>query len=377
MHPGMSRPAPTLLHFLLLFTAVITVTCANPLATADPGAPPDAGVTDGPAVTRSEIILKADTFARLHWTMTEENRTGPGAFVSTYPVGDRIGVGYKWSGWNTVAEFIEGIEAGWGTGTGAYVTYQDYPIESVVGVSCTGFVSRAWQLNNKYTLNYPDRPDILYKFSRITCPVDGVDLAGGNFEALKKGDAFINSGHIILYVYTTRDNRIMIMDSSIEGVRFRALPWYFFSQNGYQAIRYNNIVEISDPAGTMTNPIMIPGDGLPYTHSGSTRDVVSMEFDRYSAALEMNEQGPEVVYRLHLPAAADLSATVTDIKEEGIDNDIFLLTSLDRDGNRNAVDVIAGGDNTISATVAAGVYYLVVDSGADRPGEYVLTVHIK
>ena len=362
---------------LLYIIPIITACCADQQITEEDGNKPEPGLTDGPSVTRSEIILKADTFARLHWTMTEENRTGPGSFVSTYPVGERIGMGYKWSGWNTVDEFIAGIEAGYGTGTGAYVSYQDYPFESVVGVSCTGFVSRAWQLNHKYTLNYANRPDIVYKFNRVTSPVENVDPASGDLTSLKKGDAFINSGHIILYVYTTRNGGIMIMDSSIEGVRFREIPWYFFSQNGYQAIRYNNIVEVADPAGTITNPITIFADDLPCTLHGNTRDVISMEFDCYSSAPEMNEQGPEVIYRLQLPVAGTLTVTVTDIKNEGIDNDIHLLRSLALNEDREAVESFASADNTLSVSVTAGTYYLLFDSGEDRPGEYILTVDIK
>jgi len=333
---------------------------------------------DGPPVLRSEVILTGDTYTRLHWTMTEQNRTGihcNGNFISDYPVGDRIGVGYKWNGWNTVEEFIQKIEQGYGTGTGGYVNYEDYPFDCVVGVSCTGFVSRAWHLNYKYTLNYANRPDIVRKFCRITQPIENIDFLKHKTENLKKGDAFINNYHIILFVYENRNGKPMIMDSSYEGVRFRQLNWDNLAYDGYQAIRYNNIKEVTNPLGTRTNPISIPADNSPYIDEGNTRDVVSMEFDSYSSAPEINEQGPEVIYQLQLNTTGTINIHITDLKNEGINNDIHLLSSLNTDASRKAVDCIMSDDNSITQSIQPGIYYIVVDSNKDKPGEYTLTIN--
>ena len=134
---------------------------------------------DGPPVTRSNIILTADKYARVHWRMSEENRTGKSPnsrFRSNYHVGDRIGMAYKWSGWDTVEDFLKKIKAGYGAGTGGGSgTYNNYSINDVIGISCTGLVSRAWHLRNKYTLNYPN-PNIRRKFQEITHDIEGIDF---------------------------------------------------------------------------------------------------------------------------------------------------------------------------------------------------------
>lgn len=333
---------------------------------------------DGPPVSRSEVILTADAYARLHWTMTEQNRTGihcNGNFISKYPVGDRIGMGYKWNGWNSIEEFIDKIAQGYGTGTGGYVNYENYSIDCVVGVSCTGFVSRAWHLDYKYTLNYTNYPDSIRKFCQITQPVDNIDFLTHKTNNLKKGDAFINDTHIILFVYETRDGQPMIMDSSYEGVQFRNISWDYLAYYGYQAIRYNNIKEVTNPTGTKNNPISIPTDNFPFTHQGNTRDVVSLEFDSYSMAPETNEQGPEYIYQLQVDSTKTIMIHITEVKNETIDNDIHLLTTLNTDASNKAVDCIARGDNSIEQILQPGIYYIIVDSNNDKPGEYTLTIN--
>jgi hypothetical protein len=332
----------------------------------------------GPPVTRSDVILTADKYARLHWTMSMANRTGTscgGYFASTYPAGNRIGMGYKWGGWNDIDDFMEKIADGYGTGTGGGAnTYEYFSIDCVVGVSCTGFVSRAWHLYQKYTLCYPD-PDIPRKFCEICQDIEGVDFVNRQLDALKKGDAFINDYHTILFVYETRDGKPMVMDSSIEGVRFRQLTWDYLASEGYKAIRYDNITERTNPLGTIVNPIAIDSDEFPFTHDGNTRDVISMEFDRYSAEPTVLQVGPEVVYTLQMRSPGTVTLIVTDIKHEGIDNDIHLLGSLQRnDVVMMATDCIERADIAITRELDAGPYFVIIDSSSDAPGEYRLII---
>jgi hypothetical protein len=335
----------------------------------------DRTAVDGPPVTRSEVILTADRYARVRWTMAEGNRHGVtcgGSFVSNYSVGDRIGMGYKWGGWNDIEDFLEKISLGYGTGTGGGLTYEAIPFECIVGVSCTGLVSRAWHLDHKYTLNYPD-PSIERKLEEITHVIEGVHLGAHSVERLRKGDALINDYHVILFVYETRGGVPMLIDSSYEGVRFRSLPWSYLESERYVPIRYNGIVDDHDPPGTVTNPIVIE-DGATFEHEGNTRDVVSMVFDRYSVAPGSIQTGPETVYELRLAAPATVDISVTEFVAEGIRHDIHLLASTAVDADRAAQDCLAKGDNRISTVLEAGVYYLTVDSGNDTPGEYTLRV---
>jgi hypothetical protein len=332
---------------------------------------------DGPPVTRSTVVLTADTYARVHWLMTERNRSGTGCsgeFASEYPVGPRVGMGYKFGGWDTPDSFLTKIAEGYGTGTGAPVTYEAYPFDCVVGISCTGLVSRAWHLDHKYTLTYPGHPDVPRQFHEITRLIDDVDFRFERTAGLRRGDAFINGSHIMLFLYENRDGNPMVIHASREGARFEEMSWGYLWLNGYIPIRYNNMLDDINTIGTIDRPILVDSDNLPYTHEGNTRDVVSMEFDRYSTSGSVNQPGPEVVYELRLRSPDVLLVEVTDFKDEGIDNDVYLLSSVRRGVAREALDCVARGDRKIEARLDAGTYYVVVDSGEDLPGEYELLV---
>jgi len=344
------------------------------------------GPVDGPPVTRSAVILAADRFARVHWTMAEINRTGVacgGGFQSPYPIGPRLGMAYKWGGWDPVDEFLRKISAGYGAGTGGGArTYERFPRECVTGTSCAGLVSRAWQLEHKYTLNYAN-PRIHRKLGEITHAAAGFDPARGAAGDLRKGDVLISSSHVMLFIYETRDQRVMVIDARPPGTTFRPVAWDYLVRQGYQAIRYNNIREDDAPAGTAARPIAIgletdvtgqSGSGRSWTHEGNTRDVVALDFDRYAVSPGINQQGPEVVYTLTLTSPATITLHLTDFVDEGIDNDLHLLTSLRADEARTAVDCLARGDRMIRRALEVGTYFVVVDSGQDLPGEYTLRV---
>lgn len=332
---------------------------------------------DGPPVTRSEIILKAHEFTRVHWKMEKVNKTGTscnGNFKSEYLEGPRIGMGYMWGGWDDLDDFLAKIASGHGTGTGGNVSYLEYPKDCVTGTSCTGLVSRAWHLNRKYTLNYPQHPEIKEQFHRITHDIEGVDFLNHKTDMLKKGDAFINKGHIILFVYETRDRTPMVIDSRSKGVSFRETSWRELHNIGYKAIRYNNIKETSNLTGTIYNPIPINSDDFPISLNNNTRDFVSMEFDRYSIDPNFNEQGPEIIYKLEMKSKKDINIYINQIINEGFDNDIYLLKSLNRNDAFFATDCIARGDSWIGQVLDPGTYYIIIDSGKDQPGEFKLNL---
>jgi hypothetical protein len=324
-------------------------------------------------------VLTADTYARAKWTMTEDNQTGincKGTFTSRYPAGDRIGVGYKWGGWTELDVFLEKVELGYATGTGGGVTWETIPFDCVVGVSCTGLVSRAWHLDNKYTLNYND-PDIPREFHEITHVIEGVDLGAREVSDLRKGDALINKYHIVLFVYETVYGMAMIIDSSYPGVRFRPVSWYDLASDGYVAIRYNNIVEERDPAGTVSNPIDITWGGNRLDVRGNTRDVVGLEFHKYSCAPTSRQPGPELIYLYEVREEGTLEVSITQFKEEGIDNDIHLLDSLEKDEEGMALGCRARGDERVEAYLYAGKYYIVVDGRNNSPGEFTLSLEFR
>jgi len=166
----------------------------------------------------------------------------------------------------------------------------------------------------------------------------------------------------------------MIIDSSYEGVRFRPVSWSMLASDGYTAIRYNNILEDSDPPGTISNPLDIDPGVHEISIEGNTRDVASIEFDSYSIEPSFRQPGPEVIYRMRIDGRVMLTASITEAKQEGINNDLHLLSLLDRDDSRMALDCLAKGDNSLEAVLDAGTWYLIVDSGNNSPGEYTLSL---
>ncbi|MBN1163597.1 MAG: hypothetical protein JXB45_03385, partial [Candidatus Krumholzibacteriota bacterium] len=73
-----------------LITIFFLLTLFSACGREEVAAPATGGSPEiGPPVSRSEAILRADRFARLHWTMTEQNRRGVSCgeyFLSDYPV---------------------------------------------------------------------------------------------------------------------------------------------------------------------------------------------------------------------------------------------------------------------------------------------------
>lgn len=361
------------LFFTILFLLVLS--CANTL-----GINYSKGHSNinSPPITRSQIILTADKYARVHWFMDNINVKGIGcgnSFKSDYSIGPRIGMGYKFGGWDSIDNFLIKIAEGYGTGTGVE-DYKTLPFDCVTGISCTGLVSRAWHLNHKYTLIYPDQPDVPRQFNEISSLVNNVNFLFQNTVGLKKGDAFINRSHIMLFLYENRHGNPMIIHSSVGGVRFEEKSWFGLWLQGYTPIKYNNIVDDLNPSGTVNNPIVIDSAALPYVHEGNTRNVVSMEFDKYSTASEINQQGPEIIYRLNLHLSGTVIIQINDLMNQGIDNDVHLLNSLKKDSRNQAMDCLLRDDRQIKIHLDAGTYYVTVDSKKDVPGEYRLVVNI-
>ncbi|MHB8872476.1 MAG: hypothetical protein ACYC8T_02200 [Myxococcaceae bacterium] len=84
----------------------------------------------------------------------------------------------------------------------------------------------------------------------------------------------------------------------------------------------------------------------------------------YSCAPSIDETGPEIVYRVTVPTAGFLSAAVRE--QPGVDVDVHLLSAL------LPTACLSRGNFHARADVAAGVYYVVVDTfgGIGNAGGY-------
>ncbi len=318
------------------------------------------------AVTRSEAVLKGDRYVRTKWTCSAANVTGGASCMSgvpnVYSSGNTYtGVAYDWGGYMEVETYLSRLASGYRAGSCSGTSCSEYGIlDCTVGVDCSGYVSMLWGCGHYTTSSIPNISTVI------------------NQNDMKKGDVFNNAGsHVIMYVYTDKSTGLpYIMESAGTGTEktvFRRMSSW--PSSSYERRRYNSIADDVNVDGTVQNPRII--STTPYYDEGNTRNPVSLVIDTYSAAPTIKEFGPEFIYQIHLSTAGDLTATVTDNQPENIDCDIHLLSSLNLDANGMAVDAIARDDHTVTRTLAAGTYYLVVDTytgSTDFPGEYTLSV---
>ena len=78
------------------------------------------------------------------------------------------------------------------------------------------------------------------------------------------------------------------------------------------------------------------------------------QLDGYSCASTIDESGPEIVYRVTVPEPGFLSAAV--IEQPGVDVDVQILSLLDSSA------CLARGNFHAKADVAAGIYWVVIDT---------------
>ena len=104
--------------------------------------------------------------------------------------------------------------------------------------------------------------------------------------------------------------------------------------------------------GSRDAPVAIAA--LPFHDERTTVDAPGRWFNYYACAPTTPEYGREWVYRVELCQPGRLDATLTD--DAATDVDLHLLSALDE------AACLARGDDAVGAALAAGTYYLVVDS---------------
>lgn len=122
--------------------------------------------------------------------------------------------------------------------------------------------------------------------------------------------------------------------------------------------------------GTKADPYVI--NALPYTDSQDTALSGESHFSTYTGCnANQDESGAEVVYRIELAQPTKLRALI--LSEDSVDIDVHLLSALD------VTACLKRGHREVIADLAAGTYYLVMDtfvsSGQPLSGRYHLVVH--
>ena len=127
--------------------------------------------------------------------------------------------------------------------------------------------------------------------------------------------------------------------------------------------------------GSWDAPIVI--DALPFHADGDTRASTETRVTRYDCAATLDERGAEIVYRLELAAPTHVALDVATTTP-GADVDVHVVRSAA--SGATATDCVIRDDRALVADLAAGSWWIAVDSYADaggpKPGAYTIDVTV-
>jgi hypothetical protein len=194
-------------------------------ATQVPVRAPSAGTS------RTQALHTAETYVLYKYTCTAANLSpnpvvaADGDTVKTPPrliVGSNAKIPYKWGGFNTLSGFSSGLAKGRYAGD----IHTEGPSSYAVGVDCSGFVSRCWQLSSQYTTS--EMPSITTLYS--------------TWDSLKPADAILKSGHVRMFVQRNPNGSFKVVESS--GRDWGVSYWsYLPSELTVYAPRYYNSMD--------------------------------------------------------------------------------------------------------------------------------------
>lgn len=206
------------------------------------------------SVTRAGCIATAETYRQFKWTPTPANilhgKDADGIRVDTPDAGYKPkgtfggwwnaglingSMPYKWGGFDTPESFLAGLSEGKAAGDVCTPEKRRLLDDAVsrhsVGIDCSGFVSRCWNLPRAYSTR------------TITSHCDPV----GNLDDLKPGDILnARNSHVFLFACWAREDRKMMIvyttgTAPLWGVQIGPLRRDQVKTLGYSAWRYRGM----------------------------------------------------------------------------------------------------------------------------------------
>ncbi len=132
-------------------------------------------------------------------------------------------VAYMWGGFNTLTQYDAGLASGKYAGDINTAGVSAY----AVGVDCSGFVSRCWQLTSHYATSM--MPDITTQYAA--------------WDELKPGDAIHKVGHVRMFVEKMPNGSLRVVESSGRGWDVSYWSYAPSDLNGVYTPRYYNGME--------------------------------------------------------------------------------------------------------------------------------------
>ncbi len=199
-------------------------------------------------VTRSQALATADTYAVHAWTCTASNLTSaagvtaPDGLLIITPTwieaGSNFRIPYQWGGFSTLTQYDAGLLAG--KYAGDKYTSKSSGSSYAVGVDCSGFVSRCWNLSSHYS----------------TSMMPNITTAYPSWDSLKAGDAIHRVGHVRLAVENLQNGSILAVEAAGSGTDWRVnYRTYTYSElSGYSPRYYNNMI---GPSLAISQPVLV------------------------------------------------------------------------------------------------------------------------
>ncbi len=153
--------------------------------------------------SRTKALQIAETYV-LHQYECKQNNlamsdvTAPDGDIVRTPnwliIGSNARIPYKWGGFNTISQFDAGLAIGKYAGDIVTSGVSSYAL----GVDCSGYVSRCWQLS--YHSSTADMPGITTQYS--------------SWENLKPGDAIHKVGHVRLFIKRNSNGTFKVAEAA-------------------------------------------------------------------------------------------------------------------------------------------------------------------
>ncbi|MEK7990592.1 MAG: S-layer homology domain-containing protein, partial [Thiotrichaceae bacterium] len=186
-------------------------------------------------ISRAEIIQNAELYLNSVFRISSTNTT-TGAYCDRKivktppnPIDQTFtGMPYGWGRWSTPSEFKEQLA---GKFAGDTSTDQGFGSTCVVGIDCSGFVSRAWNINRNSTRTLPNVSSIVEGGTRQE-----------KFNNIRAGDIVNDAGiHVRLFVARNADGSFQFIESTPP--RVQRLSYPYSKLNTYTPLRYKNVQE--------------------------------------------------------------------------------------------------------------------------------------
>lgn len=206
-------------------------------------------------VTRTQAVARAQTYLNMQWTAASANwvsncTTIPGGTtkyrtpLSYSSNGLKNSVPYKWGGFTKWTDWLSLVNSGKKTGnyftsnnsTCSGTAYSSDLDTYVIGVDCSGGVSRWWELGVKRSTTTLDDPDISTYL--------GQSNTSSGFSALKKGDIVNYAGsHTRMCINDNPTGTATFIEASGGNWNVQVKNYSYSELTGYKSYKYNNIVD--------------------------------------------------------------------------------------------------------------------------------------